>query len=182
MLGTGPDNDIACPELGRSCHTWALEPVLELGGKDGARGGFELQQDVLPASLGLHLAHSAVPSLPCVERKWFDCPKSPSGLVIPVDGAELAGSFVSEQEDRLMGSCCLPGAGSTFAERPPSPPGVSASARSLLPQAGPSRQAESGLYLPWNSLPSWAELPEPPRCQEPVSVEPQPEPRQDIVG
>ena len=75
---------------------------------------------------------------------------SPSGLAILVDGVELAGSFVSELEDRLAGSCGLPRTGGAFAEKPPSLPGVSMSAFSLLPQ----------LHLTWDSLPSWAELSE----------------------
>lgn len=117
--------------------------------------------------------HRALPT-PVCKRKWFVCPKSPSGLVIPVDGVELAGSFVSELEDRLAGSCCLPRAGDIFAERPPFLLGVSISALSLLPQGGHSRQAGSRLHLTWAlylaGLSSQKHL----KCQETVSVEPQP--------
>lgn len=94
-------------------------------------------------------------SIPACKRKEFDCPKSPSGLVIPVDGVELAGSFVSELEDKLAGSCCLPRAGDTFAERPRSVPGASSSALSLLPRGRQRRRAGSR-----DSPPSGAELPE----------------------
>lgn len=113
-------------------------------------------------------------SVPVCNRKWFDCPKSPSGLVIPVDGAELAGSFVSELGDRLAGSCCLR-AGHNFAERPPpSLPRVSSSALTLLPRGEPSRRAGSRLRLTWIPHPGGLSSRKPLRCQERTSVEPQP--------
>lgn len=78
---------------------------------------FELHWQVPPCVLLLCLGPSVGPPpgspphalpIPACKRKWFDCPKSPSGLVIPVDGVELAGSFVSELQEKLAGSVASP--------------------------------------------------------------------------
>lgn len=106
--------------------------------------------------MGLHLVLFAVPSLSlCIKG---------SGLIAlsPLQ----AWSFQSMELNYLAhlslswktGSQAR--AGDTFAGKPPSLPGVSGSALSLLPWGGQSRQAGSRLYLTGDSSPSWAELPE----------------------
>ena len=168
MLGMGPDNDIARPKLTRICQSWALRPVLALEGNAGppervraALGGSAACPAPVPESSNGASTCFAVQRLP---SPWGgkDCPKSPSGLVIPADGVELAGSSVFELEDRPAGSHWRPTVRGTCAEESPSLLGMSVPL-SLLPRgargwgardpAGNRKQA----VLAWDSPASWAD-------------------------
>lgn len=138
-LGMGPDNDIARPQLTRICQSWALRPMLALEGNAGppervraALGGSAACPAPVPESSYGASTCFAVQRLP---SPWGgkDCPKSPSGLVIPADGVELAGSSVFEREDRPAGSHWRPTARGTCAEESPSLLGMSVPL-SLLPR------------------------------------------------
>lgn len=127
MLGMGSDHDIMCLKWTQISQSGALGPALALERTWCPRSVSELCWEIPPRVRPLCLNPPVGPppgSLCCLPRPWVeqDCPKYPSGLVIPVDGAELAGSFVFELEGRLAGSCCPPRARSTFAERPLSLP------------------------------------------------------------